>query len=115
MARKSFKKVSSQLSDLLQEVKNVSNEALNRATQNITNKLKSNTPVNTGLTKESWESIIKYNNVKFDYNVASSKTGIPLLNLIEFSSKGHPFAIKTFESCFSEIENELTSELNKVK
>lgn len=114
MAKQSFKGVTAELNRILGDVSKVSNEALNKASELVVNRLVAKTPVDTGLTRDSWENIIKYKNVKYIYNVASTKSGIPRLNLIEFSSKGKSFAINTFRECFDEIEQIILVELNKI-
>lgn len=77
-------------------------EALDKASDYMMEKLEQNSPVDTGTFKKSWTRTTKYKNVRYIGNSAvggKNKYGynIPLSNLIEFSSKGKPFIRRTFE------------------
>lgn len=112
--KQTFKGITEELNNIMTQVNKVSNEALNKASTLVVDRLRARTPIDTGLTRDSWENILKYNNVKYIYNIASTKSGIPRLNLIEFSSKGKPFAINTFRECFDEIEQTILADLTKI-
>lgn len=75
---------------------------LNKASDYFVERLEDASPVRTGKLKESWLRTDKYKGVRYVGNSAvGSKNeygyGIPLTNLIEFSSKGNPFIRRTFE------------------
>ena len=77
-------------------------EALDAAADFLVDQLEANSPVRTGKLKESWLRTDKYTGVRYVGNssVGSNNKqgyGIPLTNLLEFGSKGHPFIRKTFE------------------
>lgn len=104
-----------ELSSIMQQVKQYGNEGLNEASDIVKANLESRTPVDTGNTRNKWTNVKNYNLVKYIYNESLSKSGIPVLNLLEFGSKGKPFAIETFRQSFSEIEQRIINSLNKVK
>lgn len=110
-----FKDLSKELERITSEVMECKEEALEQATSYTCDMLKAATPVNTGITKDSWEKIFKYTGVKFIDNLSLSKTGIPILNLLEYSRNGKPFAVKTFSNCIPNMESIITNRLNKVK
>ena len=77
-------------------------EALDAAADFLVDQLEANSPVRTGKLKESWLRTDKYTGVRYVGNssVGSNNKygyGIPLTNLLEFGSKGHPFIRKAFE------------------
>lgn len=95
-----------ELKDILnqysQELYENKEQALNKASEFLQDKLEQASPVNTGTFKKSWVTTTKYKGVRYIGNSAVGSTnkygyGIPLSNLIEFSSKGKPFIRKTFE------------------
>ena len=95
-------------------------QALDEASDYLVKKEKENTPVKSGKTKDSWERSTKYKGVRYINNSAvtgprpnSSSKGIPIINLLEFSSKGKPFVRKTFDNCKSEFEKIFIKNLNK--
>lgn len=103
------------LQDLMNQVQKYGNEALNEASDMLRNRLEQNTPILTGATAADWKNTNKYNMVKYIFNDNPSKSGIPILYLLEFGSKGHPFAIRTFRDCMDDISNKIVNGLNKVK
>ena len=77
-------------------------EALDAAADFLVDQLEANSPVRTGKLKESWLRTDKYTGVRYVGNSSDGSNneygyGIPLTNLLEFGSKGHPFIRKTFE------------------
>ncbi len=104
-----------ELNNLMIQVNQLGNEALNEASDMLKNRLEQNTPVNTGRTKENWFNENKYNLVKYLWNSELSPSGIPVVNLLEFSSKGKPFAIRTFRDCMDEISEKIVNKLNEIK
>lgn len=84
------------------EVFEAKERGLDKASDYFVERLEDASPVRTGKLKESWLRTDKYKGVRYVGNSAvGSKNeygyGIPLANLIEFSSKGKPFIRKTFE------------------
>lgn len=84
------------------EVFEAKERGLDKASDYFVERLEDASPVRTGKLKESWQRTDKYKGVRYVGNSAvGSKNeygyGIPLTNLIEFSSKGKPFIRKTFE------------------
>lgn len=84
------------------EVFEAKERGLDKASDYFVERLEDASPVRTGKLKESWLRTDKYKGVRYVGNSAvGSKNeygyGIPLTNLIEFSSKGKPFIRKTFE------------------
>lgn len=116
MASKShpIKALRNELSDIMQKVSEQGNEALNEASEIVTRNMINATPKDTGQTANSWVNITKYNMVKYIFNNNVSKAGIPVVNLLEFGSKGRPFAIRTFEQSFSDIESIIINKFNKI-
>ena len=84
------------------EVFEAKERGLDKASDYFVERLEDASPVRTGKLKESWLRTDKYKGVRYVGNSAvGSKNeygyGIPLTNLIEFSSKGKPFIRRTFE------------------
>ena len=90
--------------------------ALDKAGDFLLEKLKQNSPVDTGKFKDSWLRTDKYTGVRY---LGNSDVGgkneygynIPLSNLIEFSSKGKPFIRRTFDENKEEIIKIIKGEL----
>lgn len=83
-------------------------EALDKASDFMMEKLEQNSPVDTGKFKDSWTRTYKYKGVRYIGNTdvgGKNQYGydIPLSNLIEFSSKGKPFIRRTFDENREEI------------
>lgn len=113
--------------NLAEELKDILNEysrelyeskeqALDKASDYMMQKLEQNSPVNTGTFKNSWTRTTKYKGVRYIGNSAvgsKNKYGydIPLSNLIEFSSKGKPFIRRTFDDNREEIIRIIKGEL----
>lgn len=75
---------------------------LDKASDYFVERLEVSSPEKTGNLKKSWIRTDKYKAVRYVGNSAVGSTnkygyGIPLTNLLEFGSKGHPFIRKTFE------------------
>lgn len=47
--------------------------------------------------RDCWAMKTKYHNVRYVGNTKQVHDGIPLINLLEYGSKGHPFVATTFE------------------
>lgn len=91
-------------------------EALDKASDFMMEKLEQNSPVDTGKFKQSWTRTYKYKGVRYIGNSAEGGKNqygynIPLSNLIEFSSKGKPFIRRTFDENREEIIRIIKGEL----
>lgn len=96
------------LNEYSQEVFESKERGLDKASDYLMEQFKSASPVKTGKFKDSWVRTTKYKGVRYIGNTAVGSTnkygyGIPLSNLIEFSSKGKPFIRRTFEQNKDEI------------
>lgn len=108
-------RLKAELNNIMQQVNSLGNEALNEASDLVKSRLESATPIQTGRTRADWINVNKYNLVKYVFNESVNEKGIPIVNLLEFGSKGNPFAIATFRACFSEIEETIIKKLNQAK
>lgn len=74
--------------------------ALTSAGEVLIDKLRINTPVGEKSSgehmKNCWSMKKQYHNVRYVGNTKTVHDGIPLINLLEYGSKGHPFVINTF-------------------
>lgn len=95
-----------ELKSILDEYSNDLFEAkergLDKASDYLVEKLEVASPVRTGELQKSWLRTDKYKGVRYVGNSAVGSNnkqgyGIPLTNLLEFSSKGKPFIRRTFE------------------
>ena len=114
--------------NLAEELKDILNEysrelyeskeqALDKASDYMMEKLEQNSPVDTGTFKNSWTRTTKYKGVRYIGNSAVGSKNqygydIPLSNLIEFSSKGKPFIRRTFDDNREEIIKIIKGELD---
>lgn len=104
------------LNEYSQELYASKEEALDKASDFMMEKLKQNSPVDTGKFKDSWTRTYKYKGVRYIGNTdvgGKNQYGynIPLSNLIEFSSKGKPFIRRTFDENREEIIRIIKGEL----
>ena len=109
-----------ELKDILeqygQELFEVKEQALDKASDYLLNKLKAKSPRRTGNFSKSWIRTDKYKGVRYIGNTAVGSKNeygyeIPLANLIEFSSKGKPFIRQTFEENKEQIINIIKGEI----
>ena len=113
MASFSFLNLDKELKKFTTETLANREKALDEASDYLMEQLKNNTPVLTGKTRDSWERSSKYKGVRYINNTAVNKKDIPIINLLEFSSKGHPFARKTFDASLSQIQKIFENNLEK--
>ena len=73
-------------------------EGLDKAMDYMQDKLSAASPVESGLTRESWEGEGKYKNVRYINNTRVNENGIPVVNLLEYGKKGKPFVRKTVQA-----------------
>lgn len=87
------------LSDITEEVYAAADRGLDKAAEYLKAKLEAATPETTpeatGLTRGLWVINFKYKNVRYINNLRLNDKGIPVVNLLEFGSKGKPFLRKT--------------------
>lgn len=99
-----------------QEVYEAKEQALDKASDYLVEKLKAKSPRRTGNFSRSWIRTDKYKGVRYIGNTAVGSKNeygyeIPLANLIEFSSKGKPFIRQTFEENKEQIINIIKGEI----
>ena len=93
------------------------NSAIEKASDELINQLKLNSPRKTGNYSENWKKS-SYNQKVFIGNTTNvngrNKKQIPLINILEYSqTHGKPHVQKIFESNLSKLENIIISELEK--
>lgn len=91
------------LEEYSQEVWELKEQALDKASDYMVEKLEDASPVKTGELKKNWVRTDKYKNARYIGNTTAAGKNeygydIPLTNILEFSSKGNPFIRKTFEA-----------------
>ena len=102
-----------ELETLYNEMNVNKEEALTEAAEYLADKLERATPTRTGKTKESWNAVLKYKGVRYVNNEALNNQGVPIINVLEYSSKGKPFVRKTFDSCIPKFERIFNKNLEK--
>ena len=94
--------ISEEIKKIIDEQANViladKERALDKASEYMQEKLEAATPIDTGETKRSWITKDKYTGVRYIKNTRLNKQNIPVVNLLEFGSKGKPFVRKTFNA-----------------
>lgn len=102
------------IQDVQKEVGDTLNEGLEEATDYLADKLQAETPVDTGVTKNSWVKQMKYRNVKYINNTATNKQGYPIINVLEYSkTKGKPFVRKVVAREKGNIERIILQKMEK--
>lgn len=102
------------IQDVQKEVGDTLNEGLEEATDYLADKLQAETPVDTGVTKNSWVKQMKYRNVKYINNTATNKQGYPIINILEYSkTKGKPFVRKVVAREKGNIERIILQKMEK--
>lgn len=112
-----FGELKQALEEYGQDIRDASENGLNAAADMLVEKFSAASPVKTGELKESWTYDPKYHGVRY---IGSTATGsknkqgglIPLVNLLEFGSKGKPFMRKTFDENKDEIIKIIVGEIN---
>ena len=110
---KTLRDFSAAVEEALNEIAGATYEQIDRgldkAMDYMRDKLAAASPEKSGLTRESWEGEDKYKNVRYINNTAtrpktpgdgitSGDGEIPIVNLLEFGKKGHPFVRKTVQA-----------------
>ena len=117
-----FEELKEALHNYGEDIRRVSDSGLNKAGDMLVEKFSAASPdsgiAHEGKLKDSWTYDPKYHGVRYVGNTATgskNKYGydIPLVNLLEFGSKGKPFMRKTFDENKDEIIKIIIEELNK--
>lgn len=117
-----FEELKDALRDYGEDIRSVSDSSLNKAADMLVEKFSAASPdsgiAHEGKLRDSWTYDPKYHGVRYVGNTAlgsKNKNGqyIPLVNLLEFGSKGKPFMRKTFDENEDEIIKIIIEELNK--
>lgn len=99
------------LQDITKEVYEAVDRGLDKGAKFLQEKLEQATPVDSGATKGEWKADLRYTNVRYINNERLNKKGIPVVNLLEFGSKGKPFVRKTVAENQDEIINIIKGEI----
>jgi len=122
MSKHDVEKLDKAIMDILEEYGDVvfkaTNEALGAGEKILIKKLKSASPIDTGVYKKTWKGTgKKYKMVRFVGNTTAKITKgkeVPLSNVLEYSTEhGKPFIKKTYESSVNEIANAIINEVKK--
>lgn len=117
-----FEELKEALHNYGEDIRRVSDSGLNKAADMLVEKFSAASPdsgiAHEGKLRDSWTYDPKYHGVRYVGNTAGgskNKYGydIPLVNLLEFGSKGKPFMRKTFDENKDEIIKIIIEELNK--
>ncbi len=103
--------VSEILNEIITETYEDIDRGLDKAMDLMRDKLSDASPVDSGLTRDTWEGENKYKNVRYINNTRLNEQGIPVVNLLEFGSKGKPFVRKTVAENQDEIINIIKGEI----
>lgn len=103
--------ISTVLQDITEEVYEAVDRGLDKGAKLLQKKLEEATPVDSGETKGGWQADLRYTNVRYINNERLNDKGIPVVNLLEFGSKGKPFVRKTVAENQDEIINIIKGEL----
>lgn len=101
------------LNDIADETYEAIDAGLDKAMDYMRDKLAAASPVDSGLTRESWEGEDKYKNIRYINNTRVNENGIPVVNLLEYGRKGKPFLRKTVERETENIVNIIKGEIEK--
>lgn len=86
------------IGEIAEELYEEVDRGLDKAARHMERALQQATPVDTGETRETWETDFKYKNVRYINNTHVNENGIPVVNLLEYGKKGHPFIRKTVQN-----------------
>lgn len=103
------------IGEISEEVYAAVDRGLNRAALHMKQALEAATPTETGKTKDSWEIDFKYKNVRYINNTSVNENGIPIVNLLEFGSKGKPFVRRVVQAEEENIINIVKGEIEHGK
>lgn len=103
------------IGEVTDEVRAAVDCGLDKAAQAMEQALEAATPIETGKTKDSWEIDFKYKNVRYINNTSVNENGIPIVNLLEFGSKGKPFVRRVVQAKEENIINIIKGEIEHGK
>jgi len=101
------------LNEIADETYEAIDAGLDKAMDHMRDKLTAASPVDSGLTRDSWEGEDKYKNVRYINNTRVNENGIPVVNLLEYGKKGKPFLRKTVQAETDNIINIIKGEIDK--
>lgn len=117
MANSTLQNFSEAVNEALKEIADETyaeiDAGLDKAMDYMRDKLAEASPIDSGLTRESWEGEGKYKNVRYINNTRVNENGIPVVNLLEYGKKGKPFLRKTVEKETENIINIIKGEIEK--
>lgn len=99
------------LSEVVAETYEAVDRGLNKASAYLKKKLEDATPVESGETRGKWVVDLRYRNVRYINNTSLNENRIPVVNLLEFGSRGKPFIRKTVVENQEEILNIIKGEI----
>lgn len=99
------------LGEIVEETYAQIDRGLDKAMNYMRDRLAAASPVESGLTRESWEGEDKYKNVRYINNTRVNENNIPVVNLLEYGSKGQPFVRKTVAAEQNNIINIIKGEI----
>lgn len=112
---KTLQNFSEAVAEVLNEIADETFESVDRgldkAMDYMREKLAEASPIESGLTKESWEGTDKYKNIRYINNTRTNSKGIPVVNLLEYGSKGKPFVRATVEREQEQVINIIKGEV----
>lgn len=112
-----FDKLSNALSEVLKDISadvyEAADSGLDKAAEYMKDKLEAATPTESGATRGMWVINFKYRNVRYINNLRLNDKGIPVVNLLEFGSRGKPFIRKTVSEEQDNIVNIIKEEIKK--
>lgn len=103
------------LEDITAEVYEAADRGLDKAAEYMKDKLEAATPIESGATRGMWVINFKYRNVRYINNLRLNDKGIPVVNLLEFGSRGKPFVRKTVDAEQDNIVNIVKKEIENGK
>ena len=99
------------LSEVVAETYEAVDRGLNKASAYLKKKLEDATPVESGETRGKWVVDLRYRNVRYINNTSLNENRIPVVNLLEFGSRGKPFIRKTVVENQEEVLNIIKGEI----
>ena len=99
------------LNEVVAETYEAIDRGLNKGSAYLQKKLEEATPVDSGETRGKWVVDLRYKNVRYINNVSLNENRIPIVNLLEFGSRGKPFIRKTVAENQEEVLNIIKGEI----
>lgn len=99
------------LNEVVAETYEAVERGLNKGSAYLQKKLEDATPTESGRTREQWVVDLRYRNVRYINNTSLNENRIPVVNLLEFGSRGKPFIRKTVVENQEEVLNIIKGEI----